>query len=127
MGTAGIDLEVEQEEKRDGATVAETLETQTSEHRMLSPSWRGRWYRLLSLLSHPLASARDGGEHVPPAGLGPLDDTGYWESSIQNGKIVLVNSDEEELYLDSNGGKLFPPPVPETSPQELWSGSPTPA
>uniref|UniRef100_A0A6T7PT39 non-specific serine/threonine protein kinase n=1 Tax=Hanusia phi TaxID=3032 RepID=A0A6T7PT39_9CRYP len=45
----------------------------------------------------------DGGEHVPPAGLGPLDDTGYWESSIQNGKIVLVNSDEEELYLDSNG------------------------
>ncbi|EKX45806.1 hypothetical protein GUITHDRAFT_163142 [Guillardia theta CCMP2712] len=46
---------------------------------------------------------RDGGEHVPPAGLGPLDETGYWESSIQNGKIVLVNSDEEELYLDSSG------------------------
>ena len=35
------------------------------------------------------------GEPIPFAGLGSLDDSAYWASTVEDGRLVFVNSDEE--------------------------------
>jgi len=48
-----------------------------------------------------------GGADIPSDGLGLLDETGYWFSRVANGLLVIENSDEEALFLDSAGGFIW--------------------
>jgi len=47
------------------------------------------------------------GQQVPEAGLGDLDESAYWKSSVALGRLVFVNSDEEVLSLDRAGGFVW--------------------
>lgn len=48
-----------------------------------------------------------GGDIVPPEGLRHLDMSNYWDSEVQGSRLVLTNSDEEALCLNSDGSFVW--------------------